>query len=103
MAPSVSSQNRADRPIASSTSARRPYFAASAAACAAVYVARTGDSSLFDQVVPFLEAPPLEPGQSESYGLPSVSPQAASVLETDYEARHFGTTGDFLFAIIFHP
>ena len=48
---------------------------------AAVYVARTGDRSLFDEVVPYLEAPPLGPDESESYGLPSVSQQAASVFD----------------------
>jgi cyclic beta-1,2-glucan synthetase len=48
---------------------------------AAVYVARTGDASLFDEVVPFLEAPPLDPDQSDSYGLPAISQQTASVFD----------------------
>jgi cyclic beta-1,2-glucan synthetase len=48
---------------------------------AAVYVSRTGDASLLDEVVPFLEGPPLAPDQVESYGLPSVSPGGASVFD----------------------
>jgi cellobiose phosphorylase len=47
---------------------------------AAVYVSRTGDRSLFDETIPFLEAPPLEPGQSEAYGLPAISPESASLF-----------------------
>src|SRR5206468_10170790 len=53
---------------------------------AATYVARTGDRSLFDEVVPFLDAPPLDPDQSESYGLPSVSRETASVLDHSIRA-----------------
>ena len=48
---------------------------------AAVYVARTGDRSLFDEVVPFLEAAPLAPEASETYGLPSVSQVTASLFD----------------------
>jgi cyclic beta-1,2-glucan glucanotransferase len=53
---------------------------------AAMYVARTGDRSLFDEVVPFLEAPPLNPDQTESYGLPSVSQTSGSVFEHSIRA-----------------
>jgi cyclic beta-1,2-glucan glucanotransferase len=48
---------------------------------AATYAARTGDDSVFDEVVPFLQAPPLTPDQSEVYNLPSVSPESASIFE----------------------
>src|SRR5204862_6204167 len=53
---------------------------------AAMYVARTGDRSLFDEAVPFLEAPPLNPDQTESYGLPSVSQTSGSVFEHSIRA-----------------
>jgi cyclic beta-1,2-glucan synthetase len=48
---------------------------------AAIYVERTGDRSVLDEVVPFLEAPPLGPEQHEVYDLPSVSAQTASIFE----------------------
>jgi cyclic beta-1,2-glucan synthetase len=47
----------------------------------AAYVSRTGDESVLDEVVPFLESPPLEPEQSEVYGLPQISTQTATVLD----------------------
>ncbi|HEX6212456.1 MAG TPA: carbohydrate-binding protein, partial [Methylomirabilota bacterium] len=47
----------------------------------AAYVSRTGDDAVLDEVVPFLEAPPLEPGQADAYILPQVSAVKASLLE----------------------
>ena len=51
-----------------------PYVVAS-------YVSQTGDESVLDEEVPFLEAPLLEPEQHEIYILPRVSSEAASVFE----------------------
>jgi len=53
---------------------------------AATYVARTGDRSLLDEVVTFLDAPALEPEQTDAYALPSVSAQRASVFEHSIRA-----------------
>jgi cyclic beta-1,2-glucan synthetase len=56
-----------------------PYVVAS-------YVSHTGDDSVLDEVVPFLEAPPLEPGQAETYLLPRTSAEQASLLEHSVRA-----------------
>jgi cyclic beta-1,2-glucan synthetase len=47
----------------------------------ASYVSQTGDDSVLDETVAFLEGPPLAANQSESYDLPRVSSEAATVFE----------------------
>ena len=48
---------------------------------ASFYVSVTGDHSVLDEVVPFIEGPLLEPDQMENYMLPDVSTESATVLE----------------------
>jgi cyclic beta-1,2-glucan synthetase len=47
----------------------------------ATYVSRTGDLSVLDEVVPFLQMAPLAEGQSEEYALPHVSAEQATIFE----------------------
>jgi cyclic beta-1,2-glucan synthetase len=45
------------------------------------YVETTGDQAVLDVSVPFLDAPLLEPGQSEAYGRPRVSAESGTLYE----------------------
>ena len=47
----------------------------------ATYVSRTGDERILDEVVPFLDAPSLEPGQQETYLLPKGAAEQAPIFE----------------------
>jgi cyclic beta-1,2-glucan synthetase len=47
----------------------------------AFYLSVTGDSSVLDEVVPFLEQEPLKPDEQEVYKQPEVSNESASVFE----------------------
>ena len=59
---------------------------------AAHYVRATGDLGVFDEVVPFLEAPVLPPGTDESYLLPARSAQEGTLFEHCLRAIDRGTT-----------
>ncbi len=48
---------------------------------AARYVETTGDTAVWDEVVPFLEGRPLAPGEQETYDLPTTSAERASLFE----------------------
>ena len=52
----------------------------------ASYVSQSGDDSLLDEVVAFIDAPPLEPDQSEAYVLPRTSSETGSVFEHSIRA-----------------
>jgi cellobiose phosphorylase len=64
---------------------------------AAAYVRHTGDAAILDELVPFLEAPPLGPEEQEAYILPSVSQESASLFDHMCRAidrsLHYGAHG----------
>jgi cellobiose phosphorylase len=45
------------------------------------YVEATGDSGVLDELVPFLDARPLEPSEHELFGVPGVSAEKATLYE----------------------
>jgi cyclic beta-1,2-glucan synthetase len=55
------------------------------------YCARTGDDAILDEVVPYLHGDPLPDGIMESYTLPTVGPDAGTLL--DHCLRAVGRSG----------
>ena len=45
------------------------------------YLEVTGDETVLDEMAPFLDGAPLEPGEQERYFLPKVSPESATLFE----------------------
>jgi cyclic beta-1,2-glucan synthetase len=54
------------------------------------YVETTGDSSILDACIPFLDGPSLAPGVHDEYGLPRVSGETASLYEHCVRALDHG-------------
>jgi cyclic beta-1,2-glucan synthetase len=58
------------------------------------YVRLTGDNGVLDEIVPFLDMPPLAPHEHERYDLPALSHERASLHEHCLRAlRRAGTAG----------
>jgi hypothetical protein len=65
---------------------------------AATYAETTGDTAIFDEMVPFLAGPPLEPGAHSVFFTPTASAGSASLFEhcalaLDLAMRRTGTHG----------
>jgi cyclic beta-1,2-glucan synthetase len=56
------------------------------------YTATTGDSSILDEIVPYLEGDLLKPGEDEMYTVPRVSAEAGSLYEHCLRAVKRGLT-----------
>jgi cyclic beta-1,2-glucan synthetase len=49
-------------------------------------VSQSGDESVLDELVPFIEAPALEPDQAEAYSLPRASSETATLFDHSVRA-----------------